>query len=350
MDLVSVLNALESTRAEAGQPMASGRALAPTGSRVKSATSATGPAKGDRPSVCAQLAWVAGRDPDGRIQEDAFNALFRHLWCKTVCWAQAAGALRGRLAEDAAVEAWIRAWRNRHQYDPRAGPYEPWLYTIVRREALRMNRREVQRPRAEAAAHLLLPPMPGGAPDVDRGDLWWVWETLRQLGEVKPRYLEILQLIADGWGYEETAQALGVPLGTVASSISRAREFIAGGLATQNLILFPEPQGVPGHPGLKQVCRVLGGVLYRCRNGSGLLVGPRRASPPPFASAVSIGFHARLWHYPPERFRIVDHDTATYVPDESRCIRWRSVIIEVLSTADVSGPSERDAHDQQTGS
>lgn len=133
--------------------------------------------------------------------------------------------LRRRLgdgaADDAASEVFIRAFRSR---DATAGPVEldlPWLYGIAanviheERRAERRRLKLIERMTAQSPHGAVAGPRPEPVldPRLARG--------LRRLSH---RDRETLLLVA--WGelsYDETARALGVPVGTVASRISRAR-------------------------------------------------------------------------------------------------------------------------------
>jgi RNA polymerase sigma-70 factor, ECF subfamily len=113
-------------------------------------------------------------------------------------------------AEDVAQEAYLRAFRSRDRFDganPRA-----WLHTI----GLRLALNEVRR-RRRALARLVrvsdsVDPQPS---DLD------LWDALRGLS---PQQRAALLLhLADGYALDETAAILGVPTGTAASWVSRAR-------------------------------------------------------------------------------------------------------------------------------
>lgn len=136
--------------------------------------------------------------------------------------------LRRRLgdsaADDAASEVFIRAFRARGVTERPVEPDLPWLYGIaanVIHEERRAERRRLQliermttrQPRDAVSG-------PGSAPALDP-------RLARGLRRLSPQDRETLLLVA--WGelsYDETARALGVPVGTVASRISRARRLL----------------------------------------------------------------------------------------------------------------------------
>jgi RNA polymerase sigma-70 factor, ECF subfamily len=134
---------------------------------------------------------------------------------RALCLAEAQRILgRSTLAEDAAQEAVIRAWRRQHACHTPERP-SPWLITIARREALRavdQRPQELELPAVGSA--LASEPEPAG----DHGDLMGA---IRQLAEddralVYARYWEDLP---DG----ELARRFGIAETTVRVRLHRIR-------------------------------------------------------------------------------------------------------------------------------
>jgi len=128
-------------------------------------------------------------------------------------------------AEDVVQETLIRAWRAADRFDgahPRA-----WLLTILRRTHLNSLRR--QRPDLigdELDAHR---PAFGAAstpsPEQQHIDGELSAPLEQALASLHPRYRTVLLLIdVDDLTYAEAAQVLDVPIGTVMSRLSRARD------------------------------------------------------------------------------------------------------------------------------
>jgi len=124
------------------------------------------------------------------------------------------------VAEDLAQETFIAAFRARARFDPRFASARPWLLGIATRAIAshrRDERRQLELYRRAAAAGA-----PVRAPGPDRPPLDpALFAGLRAL----PRR-DRDALLLHVWGelsYEETAAALGVPVGTVRSRINRAR-------------------------------------------------------------------------------------------------------------------------------
>ncbi|GHJ93888.1 siderophore-interacting protein [Streptomyces sp. NE5-10] len=133
------------------------------------------------------------------------------------------------VAEDVMAATFMEAWRLRAKADPEGGSLRPWLLGIatnVARNHCRSNRRY----RAAAAAYAEAGPAGASVPDhasevagrID--DRRRIAATLRALGALRRTEREVLVLcLWEGLAYTEAAQALGLPVGTVRSRLSRAR-------------------------------------------------------------------------------------------------------------------------------
>lgn len=110
-------------------------------------------------------------------------------------------------ADDIAQEAFIKAWRAAEQYDGRAR-YSTWLTRIAwrcRLDALRKERR----------------------PQIESGDEAYatssgeVEDMLARLSENERAALVLCE--GHGWTHVETAELLDMPLGTLKSTVARAK-------------------------------------------------------------------------------------------------------------------------------
>ncbi|CAN5542332.1 hypothetical protein BH23ACT6_BH23ACT6_15660 [soil metagenome] len=140
-----------------------------------------------------------------------------------------AGSLAGRTggAEDLVQETLIRAYRAIDSFDgahPRA-----WLLTILRRTHINMNRR--QRPIVVddfELMHRARPAFGSGQQDGPEDQVLAATLHPRLQDAVKaldPRFRTVLLLVdVDGLTYAETAAVLDIPVGTVMSRLSRARD------------------------------------------------------------------------------------------------------------------------------
>ena len=156
---------------------------------------------------------------DRTAEEIAFPALYQRYLPRTLRWLRQFGVAE-RHREDVAQETWIRVLRTLEHYES-SRPFEPWLMTITFRAACDHHRRaDVRRerlteggqvePRATPAMEDL---MIDAAQTLDR--------VLAQLSEEH----RIVLMMVDGEELDpkDVAEALGVPLNTVYSRLSRAR-------------------------------------------------------------------------------------------------------------------------------
>lgn len=129
------------------------------------------------------------------------------------------------LAEDVLAETFLAAFARRARYDCSRADARPWLYGI----AIRLIGRHQ---RAEQRARRALARVPADIVMEDFGDRAAERVTARQLrprlaaalAGLRRRDRELLLLIAwAGLTYEESAQALGMPVGTVRSRLHRIR-------------------------------------------------------------------------------------------------------------------------------
>jgi RNA polymerase sigma factor (sigma-70 family) len=139
-------------------------------------------------------------------------------------------------ADDLVAATFLAAFRARTRYDLGRPDARPWLFGILTKEIARQHRTESARWRAMARSAPDLP-ADGLADQVaayvsaqaQRGAL------ARALARLAPADRTVLLLIA--WGdlsYDETAQALGIPVGTVRSRLSRARAQVRASLGGVN--------------------------------------------------------------------------------------------------------------------
>ena len=131
--------------------------------------------------------------------------------------------LRNRTdAEDVAQEAMLRAYRFFEQF--RGGDARAWLLQIVRNSCytwLEKNRPLELMTEFDEELHL----RPAANPEIlavqanERGSL------MRALESLPPRFREVLVLRElEGCSYKEIVEITGIPMGTVMSTLSRARE------------------------------------------------------------------------------------------------------------------------------
>ena len=124
-----------------------------------------------------------------------------------------------RLAEDAAQEAFVRVWQNLNSYKPKYA-FRSWLYRIATNAALDSLRRE--RPTAELDSLSLADPK--ATPEQSAEDNQRVAHVRRAIAQLsEPLRLVLILREYQELTYQEIADALDIPVGTVMSRLNSAR-------------------------------------------------------------------------------------------------------------------------------
>lgn len=125
-------------------------------------------------------------------------------------------------ARDCAQDAFIRAYRALHQYDP-SYPFGPWIFRITTNASLNF----IQRGRGREITVEELPDAPeapDAGPELSAVRKEELTEVLAAMAELPPAYRAALTLRhMQQLSYQEVADALGIPLGTVKTHLHRAR-------------------------------------------------------------------------------------------------------------------------------
>ncbi len=149
------------------------------------------------------------------------------------------------LAEEAAQETFVRAWRGAASYDP-SRELGPWMATIARRTAIDVYRRAARR--VHGSLDESDPGLVELPPSVERA--YDVWEVRRALAQLPPEEATLVRLQhLEGLTQSEIAQRMGIALGTVKSRTFRAHRRLAGLLGH----LRDEPVEPPGAKGRKEL-------------------------------------------------------------------------------------------------
>lgn len=131
------------------------------------------------------------------------------------------------LAEDAAQEAFIRAWQRLDSYQPER-PFKNWLYRIGLNAALDLLRR--QRP-TQALDEQPLPDQAGG-PEASLERKERSLEVRSAVLALPPAARTVLVLREySGLSYQEISEVLEIPTGTVMSRLNYARTALRRSLA-----------------------------------------------------------------------------------------------------------------------
>lgn len=144
-------------------------------------------------------------------------------------------------AEDAAEvaqETFIRVLRSLHTYDPER-PLRSWLFKIASNLSLDLIRRRKRRPLAledlsDEDGPTIEAVDPGPLPDEGMRLAWSAERFAAMVDELPEHYRVVLHLrYREELSYEEIAETLSVPLGTVKVRIHRAHEALKRKLGTR---------------------------------------------------------------------------------------------------------------------
>lgn len=142
--------------------------------------------------------------------------------------AYAASLLRERTeAEDAVQQATLQAWQKRAQFDGRRS-FKTWWFAILRNHCLDELRRRKRTPTAIDYDNAGL----ASSADESAVDRLALESAIARLPEIQREVLR-LRYFAD-LTYQELAQVLGIPEGTVMSRLHLARKALALQLATED--------------------------------------------------------------------------------------------------------------------
>jgi RNA polymerase sigma factor (sigma-70 family) len=165
---------------------------------------------------------IRAGDPDAfaELFDDCARAVYNHAFRLTADWS---------VAEDVMSATFMEAWRRHASVEAEGGSLRPWLLGIatnVARSHYRSNRR--YRAAATTAAEAGV----GETQVADHAeetagrldDRHRITATLTALGSLRRPEREVLVLcLWEGMEYADAARALGIPIGTVRSRLSRAR-------------------------------------------------------------------------------------------------------------------------------
>jgi RNA polymerase sigma-70 factor (ECF subfamily) len=130
-------------------------------------------------------------------------------------------------ADDLVQDTLERAWTKLHLYR-RGTDLRAWLFTV-------MHNVHVNRVRAARPTDMLGDEMPELAQRPAQGDALLVRDLDRAIARLPAEQAAVLLLVTlEEMSYDEVARTLGIPIGTVMSRLSRAREKLRAMLLGQS--------------------------------------------------------------------------------------------------------------------
>ncbi|MYT73227.1 MULTISPECIES: RNA polymerase sigma factor [unclassified Streptomyces] len=160
------------------------------------------------------------RDAFAELYEQCARPVYQHALRLTGDWST---------AEDIMSETFLTAWRGRERLHTEGGSLRPWLLGIATHKA--ENARRGRRRRIAFLARRREPEVVADfAPEIaarldDARRLDAVQDSLDRLRRPEREVLTLC--VWSGLDYQQTAEALGIPVGTVRSRLSRARAKLA---------------------------------------------------------------------------------------------------------------------------
>lgn len=155
-----------------------------------------------------------------QLFDEYAKAVYNHAFRLTANWAE---------AEDVMALTFLEAWRLRGKIDAEGGSLRPWLLGIATNVA--RNTRRTARRHDDALARM---PRSESVPDFADEVIGRI-DDAERLSAIKQAYGKLRKQEQDvfalcvwaGLDYAQAAEALGIPMGTVRSRLSRARRKLA---------------------------------------------------------------------------------------------------------------------------
>jgi RNA polymerase sigma-70 factor (ECF subfamily) len=120
--------------------------------------------------------------------------------------------------DDVAQESFVRLYKNLERYKGEAS-LKTYLIRIAINQAINHLNKEKRKNNIFEITGREIPPSENGTTQLDLRE--WL---LKGLDELEPRFREIIVLrMVEGYSTEETAEILGIPVGTVGSRLNRAQ-------------------------------------------------------------------------------------------------------------------------------
>jgi RNA polymerase sigma-70 factor (ECF subfamily) len=197
-------------------------------------------------------------DPPGRTDAELIEASLVHPRAFAALFERYAGPVHRYLvkrvgpqdAEDLVGETFVTAFRGRSSYDLNRSEARPWLFGIATNLSRHYWRTEARRQKAQSV--IATPAISHDHSEHATSSAFFASQEGRiaqALAQLDDAHLDVLLLVVGpGLTYEETALALGIPVGTVRSRMSRARQRLRELLGDSGQYLDEEQEGPPTEP------------------------------------------------------------------------------------------------------
>ena len=134
-------------------------------------------------------------------------------------------------AEEVVQDTFLKVWRQARRYDDRRGSVSGWIFTIAKRTAIDVSRREGRSPTpSETLIEAAFEP--------DSADeVWATWGVNLALGTLPEDQRLVIDLfVIGGYTHAEVAERLDVPLGTVKTRIYTGLKRLRSSLERDGLL------------------------------------------------------------------------------------------------------------------
>lgn len=175
---------------------------------------------------CDQELWEAAvigeADAFGELFERHHGLIYNFCFRRTGSWST---------AEDLMAVVFLEAWRTRRGMQLHDGSLLPWLYAIATNVTRHQHRSTGRHQAALARVASRVTNIPDHADEIiDRiGDEQRMRQVLGAFTQLPQRERDVLELAAfASLDYAQIAAALGIPVGTVRSRLSRGRSRLRG--------------------------------------------------------------------------------------------------------------------------
>ena len=146
--------------------------------------------------------------------------------------------------DDVLQEVFIKVYVNLNDYDP-GRPFGSWIYRIARNEALSFHRKRKAEPLLVTGedAQALIERLSDGFDVHETSERMRIEESVRSaIAQLELRYRDVLILrFLEDKGYDEIAEILHVPPGTVATLITRGTKQLRASLQAAGVNLKDHP-------------------------------------------------------------------------------------------------------------